>query len=98
VSSRLRAGGATPIEVWTALARVVVAAVVPRDHERIRLQVLDSILAATARRSYAIGLSVPAMPRGSPGMEGPAYGGAHDPYDVFLIRRDGSAAVYQSYR
>ena len=46
----------------------------------------------------AIGLSVPSMPRGSPGMDGPAYGGARDPYDVFLIRRDGSAVVYQSYR
>ena len=49
-------------------------------------------------RPDAIGLSVPAMPRGSPGMDGPAYGGARDPYDVLLIRRDGSAAVYQSYR
>lgn len=49
-------------------------------------------------RPDAIGLSVPAMPRGSPGMDGPAYGGARDPYDVFLIQRDGSAVVYQSYR
>ena len=46
----------------------------------------------------AIGLSVPAMPRGSPGMDGPVYRGARDPYDVLLIRRDGSAVVYQSYR
>ena len=49
-------------------------------------------------RPDAIGLSVPAMPRGSPGMDGPVYGGARDPYDVLLIRRDGSAMVYQSYR
>lgn len=49
-------------------------------------------------RPDAIGLSVPAMPRGSPGMDGPIYGNAHDPYDVFLIGRDGTAAVYQSYR
>jgi hypothetical protein len=49
-------------------------------------------------RADAIGLSVPAMPRGSPGMDGPVYGGIRDPYDVFLIRRDGSAIVYQSYR
>jgi hypothetical protein len=49
-------------------------------------------------RADAVGLSVPAMPRGSPGMDGPVYGGARDPYDVFLIRRDGSALVYQSYR
>jgi hypothetical protein len=46
----------------------------------------------------AIGLSVPAMPRGSPGMDGPVYGGVRDPYDVLLIGRDGTARVYQSYR
>ena len=49
-------------------------------------------------RADAIGLSVPAMPRGSPGMDGPVYGGVRHPYDVFLIRRDGSTLVYQSYR
>ena len=49
-------------------------------------------------RPEAIGLSVPAMPRGSPGMDGPAYGNIHDPYDVLLVRRDGSVAVYQPYR
>ena len=49
-------------------------------------------------RPDAIGLSVPAMPRGSPGMDGPVYGGAHDPYDVLLIHRDGTALLYQSYR
>ena len=46
----------------------------------------------------AIGLSVPAMPRGSPGMDGPAYGNVQDPYDVLLIGRDGNASVFQSYR
>lgn len=46
----------------------------------------------------AIGLSVPAMPRGSPGMDGPAYGGVKDPYDVLLIGHDGSASTFQSYR
>jgi len=49
-------------------------------------------------RLDAIGLSVPAMPRGSPGMDGPVYGNVRDPYDVLLIRRNGSAVVYQSYR
>jgi hypothetical protein len=38
------------------------------------------------------------MPRGSPGMDGPAYGGVRDPYDVLLIARDGRASVFQSYR
>lgn len=46
----------------------------------------------------AIGLSVPAMPRGSPGMDGPQYGGVKDPYDVLLIGHDGEATVFQSYR
>ena len=49
-------------------------------------------------RPDAIGLSVPAMPRGSPGMDGPQYGGVVDPYDVLLIGRDGGATVFQSYR
>ena len=49
-------------------------------------------------KPQAIGLSVPAMPRGSPGMDGPAYDGIQDPYDVLLIGQDGGASVYQSYR
>lgn len=49
-------------------------------------------------RPDAIGLSVPAMPRGSPGMDGPMYGGVEDPYDVLLIHHDGEATVFQSYR
>jgi Cu/Ag efflux protein CusF len=49
-------------------------------------------------RPDAIGLSVPAMPRGSPGMDGPVYGGAQDPYDVLLIQRDGRSVIYRSYR
>jgi len=46
----------------------------------------------------AVGLAVPAMPRGSPGMDGPQYGDIVDPYDVLLIAADGSATVYASYR
>jgi hypothetical protein len=49
-------------------------------------------------RPDAIGLSVPAMPRGSPGMDGPMYGGVKDPFDVLLIGHDGEATVFQSYR
>jgi hypothetical protein len=51
-----------------------------------------------AERPDAIGISVPAMPRGSPGMDGPAYGNVKDPYDVLLIDRDGNSSVFQSYR
>lgn len=48
-------------------------------------------------RPRAVGLSVPAMPRGAPGMDGPVYG-VRDPYDVLMIGHDGDARVYQSYR
>jgi hypothetical protein len=46
----------------------------------------------------ALGLAVPGMPVGSPGMDGAIYGGRRDPYDVLLVQRDGSSRVFQSYR
>ncbi|HEY5634891.1 MAG TPA: DUF411 domain-containing protein [Burkholderiaceae bacterium] len=46
----------------------------------------------------AVGLAVPGMVVGSPGMDTPAYGGRKDPYQVMLVGRDGRARVYQSYR
>ncbi|MEZ5740103.1 MAG: DUF411 domain-containing protein [Burkholderiaceae bacterium] len=49
-------------------------------------------------KPVAIGLAVPGMPVGSPGMDGPAYRGRRDPYDVLLIQSDGSARVFQSHR
>ena len=49
-------------------------------------------------RPPAVGLAVPAMPRGSPGMDGAKFEGKRDPYDVLLVARDGSAGVFQSYR
>jgi hypothetical protein len=48
-------------------------------------------------RPAAIGLAVPGMPVGSPGMDGPLYKGRKDPYAVLLIRRDGSTRVFASY-
>lgn len=45
----------------------------------------------------ALGLAVPGMPVGSPGMDGPVYGERRDPYDVVLVLKDGSSRVYQSY-
>lgn len=45
----------------------------------------------------ALGLSVPGMPVGSPGMDGPEYAGHVDPYDVLLVKVDGSASVFASY-
>ena len=50
-----------------------------------------------AEKPKAIGLSVPGMPVGSPGMAGPEYGARKDPYDVVLVLADGSSRVYQSY-
>ena len=46
----------------------------------------------------AIGLTVPGMPIGSPGMDGDIYQGRKDPYDVLLIAKNGSTRIYQSYR
>lgn len=48
-----------------------------------------------AQRPAAVGLAVPGMPIGSPGME---QGSTRDPYDVLLVLKDGSSRVYQSYR
>ncbi len=45
----------------------------------------------------ALGLAVPGMPVGSPGMDGAVYGDRRDPFDVLLVARDGSTRVYQSY-
>lgn len=41
----------------------------------------------------ARGLAVPAMPMGSPGMEG----SRRDPYDVVLVNKDGGKSVYRHY-
>jgi hypothetical protein len=50
-------------------------------------------------RPKAIGLAVPGMPVGSPGMDGPAYGGHKDPYDVLLlVGANGDARIFQTYR
>ncbi len=47
-----------------------------------------------AERPDAVGLAVPGMPYGSPGM-GPED--EREAYDVFLIRKDGSTEVFSSY-
>lgn len=48
-------------------------------------------------RPKALGLAVPGMPVGSPGMDGPIYGNRRDRYDVLLVNTDGSTRVYQTY-
>lgn len=47
-----------------------------------------------ADRPEAIGLAVPGMPWGSPGMDPESE---REPYDVLLIARDGSASVFARY-
>ena len=54
-------------------------------------------------RPQALGLTVPGMPVGSPGMDGPEYKGRKDAYDVLLVTRnlmnsDVSTRVFTSYR
>lgn len=49
-------------------------------------------------RPKAVGLAVPGMRLGSPGMDGPEYGGRRDPYEVLLVLADGRTQVYQAYR
>jgi hypothetical protein len=46
-----------------------------------------------AAQPKARGLAVPAMPAGSPGMEGPTQ----TAYDVLLVGNDGSTTVYKHY-
>jgi len=53
------------------------------------------VIRLMSERPDAIGLSVPDMPYGSPGMGEP--GPDAEPYDVLLVRRDGSTAIYASY-
>ncbi len=48
-------------------------------------------------RPKAIGLAVPGMPIGSPGMDTALYRGRVDAYDVLLVLEDGSSRVFKSY-
>lgn len=48
-----------------------------------------------AEKPDALGLTVPDMPYGSPGMGDPADA---EPYDVLLVKSDGTTEVFASYR
>ena len=56
------------------------------------------VLRLRKEKPAAVGLAVPGMPRGSPGMDGPDLRGLRDPFDVLLVLRDGSASAYHAYR
>ena len=55
------------------------------------------------QKPKALGITVPGMPVGSPGMDGPEYGGRKDPFDVLLVTKNlmgsgVSTRVFTSYR
>jgi hypothetical protein len=54
----------------------------------------DDIKRLLAKKPQAVGLAVPGMPVGSPGME---YGARKDPYQVFLIDKSGRETVFATY-
>ena len=47
-----------------------------------------------AERPAALGLTVPGMPIGSPGME---MGDQREPYDSLLVLQDGTTRIFQSH-
>ncbi len=55
----------------------------------------EDIRRLLAERPAAVGIAVPGMPVGSPGME---MGGRVDPYDVILITEPGEAEVFARHR
>lgn len=54
----------------------------------------DDIRRLLSEKPDAIGLAVPGMPLGSPGMDQSRW---REAYDVFLINKDGSTEVFSSY-
>ena len=55
----------------------------------------DDIKRLLAERPDAVGLTVPDMPLGSPGMEQPD--GKTEPYDVLLVKQDGSTEIFAKH-
>ena len=52
----------------------------------------QDVMRLLAERPTAVGIAVPAMPLGSPGMETPQ--GHKEPYDTLLVLRSGSTRVF----
>ena len=57
----------------------------------------SDVRALLQQKPKALGIAVPGMPVGSPGMDGAVYGDRRDPYDVLLVAHDGSTRVFKSY-
>ena len=49
----------------------------------------DEVRRLLREKPQALGLAVPGMPVGSPGMDGAVYGGRRDRYDTLLVLKDG---------
>lgn len=54
----------------------------------------QELIRLLSEKPVALGLAVPGMPMGSPGME---VGSTRDAYSVLLVLQDGSSRIYQSY-
>lgn len=59
---------------------------------------VTDILRLLEMKPKALGLAVPGMPIGSPGMDGAVYEGRRDPYNVLLIDLAGTSSVFRSVR
>jgi len=90
---------------WAALSRYKETNGIPDEMASCHTGVVDGyfieghvpaadIRRLLAERPDAVGLSVPGMPFGSPGM-GPES--ERDAYSVFLIRKDGSTELFNHY-
>lgn len=55
----------------------------------------QDVIRLLAERPTAVGLAVPAMPLGSPGMETPE--GQKDPYDTLLVLASGATRVFSRH-
>jgi len=55
---------------------------------------MDDIARLLSERPSAVGLAVPGMPAGSPGME---MGERVDPFDIILFSEDGESSVFASH-
>ncbi len=49
------------------------------------------------QKPQALGLTVPGMPIGSPGMDGAVYKGRRDAYEVLLVQGDGGTRTFAKY-
>lgn len=51
----------------------------------------------TEKPSDAVGLIVPAMPIGSPGIDQPKHNGVKEKYHVLLLKKDGSTSIFNTH-